>query len=127
MTALATRGEGVRRSMALFAVLCCLAVATNAVDAQISTVRVGHFPNITHLQALVAHHLTRQGRGWYEERLGLGVKIEWFVYNAGPSAVEMLARIRQSMRTPNHKAETSASLLERLMAAPPSSSSQTRY
>jgi NitT/TauT family transport system substrate-binding protein len=52
--------------------------------------RVGHFPNITHTQALVAHHLSRIGKGWYEARLGADVKIEWFVYNAGPSAVEAI-------------------------------------
>jgi NitT/TauT family transport system substrate-binding protein len=53
-----------------------------------TVVRVGHFPNITHAQALVAHNLSRQGKGWFEERLGPGTKIEWFVYNAGPSAME---------------------------------------
>jgi len=50
--------------------------------------RVGHFPNITHAQGLIAHHLSSQGKGWFEERLGGDVKIEWFVYNAGPSAME---------------------------------------
>ena len=55
-----------------------------------ATLRVGHFPNITHAQALVAHHLSRQGKGWFEERLGSGAKIEWFVYNAGPSAMEAI-------------------------------------
>jgi NitT/TauT family transport system substrate-binding protein len=53
-----------------------------------ATLRVGHFPNVTHAQALVAHNLSRQGKGWFEERLGAGTKIEWFVYNAGPSAME---------------------------------------
>ena len=52
--------------------------------------RVGHFPNITHAQALVAHNLSRQGKGWFEERLGPGMKISWFVYNAGPSAMEAI-------------------------------------
>src|SRR5438309_6719756 len=52
------------------------------------TIRVGHFPNVTHVQALVAHALSRQGKGWFEERLGAGTKIDWFVYNAGPSAME---------------------------------------
>lgn len=55
-----------------------------------TTLRVGHFPNITHAQALVAHNLTRQGKGWFEEKLGAGTKIEWFVYNAGPSAMEAI-------------------------------------
>jgi NitT/TauT family transport system substrate-binding protein len=55
-----------------------------------TVIRVGHFPNITHAQGLVAHNLSRQGKGWFEERLGAGVKIEWFVYNAGPSAMEAI-------------------------------------
>lgn len=53
-----------------------------------TVIRVGHFPNITHAQGLVAHNLSRQGKGWFEEKLGGGIKIEWFVYNAGPSAME---------------------------------------
>ena len=53
-----------------------------------SVIRFGHFPNVTHVQALVAHHLSRKGQGWFEERLGPGVKIEWYIYNAGPSAME---------------------------------------
>ena len=64
---------------------------TSAVSAADNAVlRVGHFPNITHAQALVAHNLSRQGKGWFEERLGSGTKIEWFVYNAGPSAMEAI-------------------------------------
>ena len=54
------------------------------------TIRVGHFPNVTHVQGLVAHHLSRTGRGWFEQRLGPDVKIEWYVYNAGPSAMEAI-------------------------------------
>jgi NitT/TauT family transport system substrate-binding protein len=55
-----------------------------------TVIRVGHFPNITHAQGLVAHNLSRQGKGWFEQRLGPGFKIEWFVYNAGPSAMEAI-------------------------------------
>ncbi len=50
--------------------------------------RIGHFPNITHVQALVAQALSRQGKGWFEQRLGPGVTIQWYSYNAGPSATE---------------------------------------
>jgi NitT/TauT family transport system substrate-binding protein len=53
-------------------------------------IRVGHFPNITHAQGVVAHALSRQGKGWFEQRLGPDTKIEWFVYNAGPSAMEAI-------------------------------------
>lgn len=67
--------------------LLALAYPSDAAD---NVVRVGHFPNITHAQALVAHNLSRQGKGWFEERLGPGTKIEWFVYNAGPSAMEAI-------------------------------------
>jgi NitT/TauT family transport system substrate-binding protein len=52
--------------------------------------RVGHFPNVTHAQGLVAHDMSREGAGWFEERLGGGARIEWYVYNAGPSAMEAL-------------------------------------
>jgi NitT/TauT family transport system substrate-binding protein len=55
-----------------------------------TVVRVGHFPNITHIQGLVAHGLSRQGKGWFESRLGAGTKIEWLVFNAGPSAMEAI-------------------------------------
>src|SRR5436305_13898634 len=67
--------------LGLFAWFCA------TLDAE-PVIRVGHFPNITHAQGLVAHNLSRQGKGWFEERLGPGIKIEWFVYNAGPSAME---------------------------------------
>src|SRR3954452_10588221 len=66
-------------------VACCRPTA-----AQQVTLRVGHFPNVTHVQALVGHALSRQGKGWFEERLGPGTKIEWFVYKAGPAATEAI-------------------------------------
>src|SRR5436190_15241435 len=53
-------------------------------------IRVGHFPNITHAQGVIAHALSRQGKGGFEQRLGANTKIEWFVYNAGPSAMEAI-------------------------------------
>ena len=52
--------------------------------------RVGHFPNVTHVQALVARNFERQGRTWFGERLGPNVKVEWYAYNAGPSAMEAI-------------------------------------
>ncbi len=74
--------------------LQCLLLAAilgfaGSVNAE-TVLRVGHFPNITHAQGLVAHNLSRQGKGWFEERLGPGTKIEWFIYNAGPSAMEAI-------------------------------------
>jgi NitT/TauT family transport system substrate-binding protein len=55
-----------------------------------NVIRFGHFPNITHAQGVIAHGLSRQGKGWFEERLGPGVEIQWFTYNAGPSAMEAI-------------------------------------
>src|SRR5213596_3034955 len=55
-----------------------------------TTIRFGHFPNITHAQGIIAHALSRQGKGWFEERLGPNVEIQWFTYNAGPSAMEAI-------------------------------------
>jgi NitT/TauT family transport system substrate-binding protein len=65
--------------------------ADGSAIAGATTLRVGHFPNITHAQALVASQLSREGKGWFEERLGKDAKVEWFIYNAGPSAMEALA------------------------------------
>ena len=53
-------------------------------------IRFGHFPNITHAQGVIAHALSRKGKGWFEERLGPNVEIQWFTYNAGPSAMEAM-------------------------------------
>ena len=52
--------------------------------------RVGFFPNITHAPALVGYHETNMkgAAGWFETRTG--AKIEWFPFNAGPSAIEAL-------------------------------------
>lgn len=73
----------------LAAVVVAAVPVAGAQDAAL-TLRIGHFPNITHVQALVAHNMSRQGKGWFEQRLGPNVKIEWYVYNAGPSAMEAL-------------------------------------
>jgi NitT/TauT family transport system substrate-binding protein len=57
---------------------------------QKTIVRFGHFPNITHAQGVIAHAFSRQGKGWFEERLGSNIEIQWFTYNAGPSAMEAI-------------------------------------
>ena len=58
--------------------------------AEKTVLRVGHFPNLTHAQAMIAHQLSRTGSGWFEQRLGPDVEIHWFLYNAGPSATEAI-------------------------------------
>jgi len=72
------------------AAICVFAQLVAAQDKVV--IRFGHFPNITHAQGVIAHALSRKGKGWFEERLGPTVEIQWFTYNAGPSAMEpMLA------------------------------------
>lgn len=78
-----------RRAVLAALALSGLFMNGRSADAQ-TVVRIGHFPNITHVQALVAHNFSRQGKGWFEQHLGPDVKIEWYVYNAGPSAMEAL-------------------------------------
>jgi NitT/TauT family transport system substrate-binding protein len=34
--------------------------------------------------------MSRNGQGWFEQRLGPDFKIEWYLYNAGPSAMEAI-------------------------------------
>jgi NitT/TauT family transport system substrate-binding protein len=67
-----------------------IVVPTSVTQAQGTTLRVGHFPNVTHVQALVARSFERQGKSWFAEQLGPGVRIEWYSYNAGPSAMEAI-------------------------------------
>ena len=72
-----------RMTWLLFAAL--LAQSPSTMSAEPLVLRVGHFPNVTHAQGVIAHH-----NGWFEQRLGPDVKIQWFVYNAGPSAMEAI-------------------------------------
>src|ERR1700741_1183473 len=71
-------------------VLLLFITVSMSVATDKTVIRIGHFPNITHAQGLVAHNLSRQGKGWFEARLGPGVEIQWFIYNAGPSAMEAI-------------------------------------
>jgi sulfonate transport system substrate-binding protein len=75
----------------LTAIIGILLLSAPFVPAQEkTTIRFGHFPNITHAQGVIAHALSRQGKGWFEKRLGPNVEIQWFTYNAGPSAMEAI-------------------------------------
>src|SRR5438046_2658117 len=78
------------KTIRLLILSIALAFVVRVEAAENAVLRLGHFANITHAQALVAHNLSRQGKGWFEERIGPGTKIEWFVYNAGPSATEAI-------------------------------------
>jgi NitT/TauT family transport system substrate-binding protein len=73
------------KTKTLIAVIGTLALLVQTSLAEEKTViRFGHFPNITHAQGVIGHALSRKGKGWFEERLGPNVEIQWFTYNAGP-------------------------------------------
>jgi NitT/TauT family transport system substrate-binding protein len=74
----------------IIAIIGLFLLAPFAGAQQKTTIRFGHFPNITHAQGVIAHALSRQGKGWFEQRLGPNVEIQWFTYNAGPSAMEAI-------------------------------------
>jgi NitT/TauT family transport system substrate-binding protein len=69
--------------LALGLLLALLSLFSHAQSAA-NMVRVGHFPNITHSQALIG-----RANGWFARYLP-DVRIEWRVFNAGPSAIEAL-------------------------------------
>ncbi len=54
------------------------------------TLRIGHFPNLTHAVALEAHARWRNSPADFEAQLGNNIKVEWYTYNAGPQAMEAL-------------------------------------
>lgn len=72
----------------LTSVLCLF--AQTGMSEEKTVIRFGHFPNITHAQGVIAHALSRQEKGWFEQRLGPNAEIQWFTYNAGPSAMEAI-------------------------------------
>ena len=63
--------------------LCVAISGGKAVADEARVLRLGHFPNITHAQALYA----RAG-GQFEQKLG--VPIKWNSFNAGPTAIEAM-------------------------------------
>ena len=65
-----------------------LAFCPTWVRAEKIVLRVGYFPNITHAQGVIGSQTSREGHGWFEQRLGPDVSIQWFPFNAGPSAME---------------------------------------
>ena len=78
------------KKLASLALFVALLISGSAFAQQKTVIRFGHFPNITHAQGVIAHALSRQNKGWFEERLGPNVEIQWFTYNAGPSAMEAM-------------------------------------
>ena len=79
---LRTAGRSSRRAAALAAALLAAACGSPSAPKAVK-LRLGHFPNVTHAQALY-------GRATSSFEKAIGVPIEWTQFNAGPSAVEAL-------------------------------------
>lgn len=70
------------RALVVFGMALCAAAGLAAQGGQV-VVRAGHFPNITHAQAIVG-----KANRAFEKALGPEARVEWKVFNAGPSAIE---------------------------------------
>lgn len=74
---------------ALLLTLALLLTGCGRGEGDSREIRIGCFPNVTHIQALVARNMSRHGEGWFERYLP-GFRISWYTYNAGPTAMEAL-------------------------------------
>ena len=66
-------------------VLLLHAVAPLGAQQAPLVVRAGHFPNLTHAQGVIG-----QANGWFDKALAPEARVEWKIFNAGPSAIEAL-------------------------------------
>ena len=74
------------KATTFFSVLFLFALSISAsAQSDVTPVRVGAFPNITHAQAMVG-----KANGWFDKAMGPKVKVQWTSFNAGPSAIEAL-------------------------------------
>ena len=78
-------GQSMRKLFVVALIFLCAASTACAAKTKPVVVRIGHFPNITHAQALIAHATHK-----VEDRFGAEAAVAWKIFNAGPSAVEAL-------------------------------------
>ena len=57
----------------------------SAAPSDAVVIRAGHFPNITHAQALIG-----KSNGWFERAMAPDARVDWKMFNAGPSAIEAI-------------------------------------
>ncbi len=48
-------------------------------------IRIGHFPNLTHAQAVIGHE-----DDWFKKKFDRVARVEWKIFSAGPSVIEAL-------------------------------------
>jgi NitT/TauT family transport system substrate-binding protein len=76
--------QGIILTAGAAALMLTLVPSAPAQNAPV-VVRAGHFPNITHSQAVIA-----QANGWFARAMAPEAKVEWKIFNAGPSAIEAI-------------------------------------
>jgi sulfonate transport system substrate-binding protein len=77
-----------KRFLTLLVLLCSAvgpALGSGFAAGSKLVVRIGHFPNITHAQAVVG-----RANGAFDKALGPQVRVDWKAFNAGPSVIEAL-------------------------------------
>jgi NitT/TauT family transport system substrate-binding protein len=76
-----------KKQLALFAAALASLVASVTLNAQTGpmVIRAGHFPNLTHSQGVIG-----QSNGWFEKALAPRARVEWKIFNAGPSVIEAI-------------------------------------
>ncbi|MBQ1218278.1 MAG: hypothetical protein IIX85_10020 [Clostridia bacterium] len=59
-----------RKLLSCLLLVCALLVIAgcNRENPDSKVIRMGGFPNVTHVQALVARNMSRHGEGWFERR-----------------------------------------------------------
>jgi sulfonate transport system substrate-binding protein len=77
----------IRKSLRALLLVSGIAAAgvVRAMAAEPVVVRIGHFPNITHAQAVVGRN-----NDWFDRALAPDARVDWKAFNAGPSAIEAL-------------------------------------
>jgi NitT/TauT family transport system substrate-binding protein len=78
------------RSLAVALMACLVSVGSGGCGkgSHEGRLRIGHFPNLTHAQALVMRSRTRSGQNWLEAKVG--IPVDWYDFPAGPEAMEAL-------------------------------------
>jgi hypothetical protein len=74
-----------RTNVSLLLCVVLFTLVTKAEQTGPSVIRVGHFPNITHAQAVVG-----RANRWFDKALAPNVLVEWKAFNAGPAVIEAL-------------------------------------
>ena len=67
------------------AIAGCASKPSNSSPEGAVVIRAAHFPNITHSQALIG-----KSKGWFEKAMAPDARVEWKLFNAGPSAIEAI-------------------------------------